>query len=144
MADQQPSQQPGFKLPMPETRGSGAGGVSPSSPASPPAGSTVVPPTVEVDTSARDMAIAGGILLVLVIAFVFAKTAYANALVGKKVAPRSANAAGWWLFILLTSLATVTVLGFVNQARFLSLIFVAPLGVVALVSLVLMLLSSRR
>jgi hypothetical protein len=64
--------------------------------------------------------------------------------VGKKVAPRSANTAGWWLFILLTSLATVGVLGVVNQTRFLTVIFLAPLGLVALLSLVLMVVSSRR
>ena len=90
------------------------------------------------------MALGGGVLLVLVIAFIFARNAYANALVGRKVAPRSANAAGWWLFILLTSLATVAVLGFANPARFLTFIFVVPLGVVALVSLTLALVSSRR
>ena len=137
MADQ-PPQKPGFTLPTPETSGSSPGTASTVSPSGPAA----VPP--DVDTGSRDMLIAGGILLVLVVAFVFAKNAYANALVGKKVAPRSANTAGWWLFILLTSLATVAVLGVVNQARFLTLIVLAPLGLVALLSLALMVVSSRR
>lgn len=138
MADQQP-QKPGFTLPTPETSGSSPGSASTAS----PSGSTALAPDI-VETGARDMVVAAAILLVLVVAFVFAKNAYANTLVGKKVAPRSANTAGWWLFILLTSLAIVAVLGVVNQARFLTLIILAPLGLVALLSLALMVVSSRR
>ena len=52
--------------------------------------------------SSRDMLIGGAVLLVLMVAFFFAKNAYANLLVGKRVQPRSANAAGWWLWVFLT------------------------------------------
>jgi hypothetical protein len=138
MADQ-PQQQPGFKLPTP-----GGPDTPTTTREAPPSGRTEVPSTVDSETGARDLAVAAGVLLVLVVAFVFARTAYANHLVGRKVAPRSANAAGWWLFIFLTSSAVIAVLGFVNQARFLALAFVVPLGLVVLVSLVLTLVSSRR
>jgi len=90
------------------------------------------------------MAVAGGVLLVLLVAFFFAKNAYANALVGQKIAPKSANAGAWWLFILLTSLATISVLSVVDQVRFLTVLFVSPFALVALISLSLMLVTSRR
>jgi hypothetical protein len=90
------------------------------------------------------MLVAGGVLFVLLIAFFFARNAYANALVAKKVAPRSANAAGWWLFTLLTTLATTAVFGIANQPRFLTAVFIAPLALVALASLTLLVFSSRR
>ena len=143
MADQQ--QQSGFRLPTPGT------GTTSSSPAparseeTKPAPGTTLQTTGETpDTSTRDMAIGGGVLLILIIGFFFAKNAYASALVSKKVAPRSADAAGWWLFILLTAVATAAVLGFVNQARFLTLLFMGPLVLIAVISLVLMVLSGRR
>jgi hypothetical protein len=142
MADQQ--QNPGFKLPPPSGMSESSATTSTSRESQIPVTTATSPPVLETDTGARDLAVAGGVLLVLVIAFVFAKNAYAYALVGRKVAPRSANAAGWWLFIALTSLATIAVLGFVNQARFLTLFFVVPLGLVALVSLALLLSASRR
>ena len=141
MADQQ--KQSGFKLPIPsghETASPDAVQKTDTSQAM----SQGIPTIADTDTSQRDMVIAGGILLVLVIAFFFAKTAYANALVAKKIAPRSANAAGWWLFILLTCMAVAGVLGFINQAKFLTPYFMAPLGLVSLVSLILMLISGRR
>jgi hypothetical protein len=146
MADQQ--KESGFKLPVPgggqDTGGAKAPASSSGQGESSPGATMGIPGLADADTTSRDMTIAGGVLLVLVIAFFFAKTAYANALVAKKVAPRSANAAGWWLFILLTSTATAAVLGFANQAKFLTIIFMAPLGLIALISLILMLMSSRR
>ena len=93
---------------------------------------------------ARDYAIGGGVLLVLLVAFFFAKNAYANHLAAKRVAPGAANAAGWWLFIFLTSLSTASVLAVVNSAKFLSLIFMVPMGVVSIVALVFMLMNGRR
>lgn len=101
-------------------------------------------PDAAVDTSSRDTLIGGGILLVLIIAFFFAKNAYANMLVGKRVPPGKANAAGWWLFIFLTSLSTGVVLAAVNSAKFMAPLILGPLGLVALVSLILMLVSGRK
>jgi len=132
----------GFSLPTPTDTG----------PASAPADSgagqlqNIQQQTAEgaTDTSSRDLLIAGGALLVLAIAFFFAKNSYANMLVGSKVPPRKANAGGWWLYILLLSLAAGGILAAVNHVRFLSLAYAIPLSVIAVVSLILTLISSRR
>lgn len=101
-------------------------------------------PAEAVNTSSRDMAIGAAVLLVLFIAFFFAKSAYANTLVGKRVPPAKANAAGWWMFIFLASLATAVVLVAVNAAKYMAPLIVGPLGLVALVALILMLVSGRK
>lgn len=92
----------------------------------------------------RDYAIAGGVLLVLFIAFFFAKNAYANYLATRRVPPGAANAAGWWLFIFLVSLSTASALALVSPIKFLTPLFMLPLGLIALVAIVLMVLSGRR
>lgn len=96
------------------------------------------------DTSSRDLLIGGGILLVLFVAFYFAKNAYANTLVGKRVPPNKANAAGWWMFVLLSSLATGVVLAAVNASKFMTPLILGPIGAVGLLSLVLMLTTGRK
>ena len=97
-----------------------------------------------VDTSSRDLLIGGGILLVLFIAFFFARGAYANHLVGRRVPPNKANAAGWWLFVFMASLSTGLVLSAVNATRFFTPVIMAPLGGVALLALTLMLVTGRK
>jgi hypothetical protein len=92
----------------------------------------------------RDYAIAAGILLVLLVAFFFAKNAYANHLAGRRVPPGAATAAGWWLFIFLASLATASVLAILSSVKFLTPLFMGPLGVISLVALVLMFVSGKR
>lgn len=146
----------GFKLPDPNAQQAGlSAAATPALPgatqAAVPTATTLttVPPInpvggVKADTGPRDLAIGGGVWLVLVIAFFFAKTGYANMLVGKRVAPRSANASGWWLFILLTSLATGGVLAVVDQERFLAPIYIAGFVGVALLALIFMLMTGRR
>lgn len=146
----------GFKLPQPGDKAAAAPSApAAAAPAGAATGTTVTTTTTETtsvqvssqpieDTSSRDMAIGGAILLVLFIVFFFVKNGYANSLVAKKVAPRAANAAGWWLFVFLASLATAGVLGFVNQAKFLNLFFLGPLTLVAIVGLVMALLTGRR
>ncbi|MEG1325261.1 MAG: hypothetical protein RSD99_10245, partial [Janthinobacterium sp.] len=86
----------------------------------------------------------GVVLLLLFIAFFFAKNAYANGLVAKRVPPNKANASGWWLFIFLASLATGVVLAAVNAHKFLAPLFMGPLVLVGLVALLLTFTSSRR
>jgi hypothetical protein len=135
MADE--SKAPGLKLPTPSTSPPSSNSITQSS------GTTLSPVPMEISTDPRSMVIAGGILLVLLVAFFFAKNAYAHALVGRKIAPRSANAGGWWLFILLATLATIGVLSFLDQVH-LTVLFVTPFALVALISLSLMLASSRR
>lgn len=96
------------------------------------------------DTSSRDLLVGGGILLVLFIAFFFAKNAYANTLVVKRVPPNKANAAGWWLFIFLASLSTGVVLAAVNSAKFLAPLIIGPIIAVGLLALVLTFVSGRK
>ncbi len=148
MADNKDS---GFKLPPPKDSTPVVTGTPPTaSPSTTTAPSTKTDGAViqigsaESDTSARDLAIGGGVLLVLLIAFFFAKNAYANRLVAKRVAPSSANGAAWWLFIFLSALAIMGVLGVANADKFLAFIYVAPLTLIALVALIFMLLTGRR
>ncbi len=100
--------------------------------------------TVVSDTSSRDLLIGGGILLVLFVAFFFAKNAYANTLVAKRIPPNKANSAGWWLFIFLSCLATGVVLVAVNAAKFMTLPIIGPFVAVGLVALVLMIISGKK
>ncbi|SEK17361.1 MULTISPECIES: hypothetical protein [unclassified Variovorax] len=100
--------------------------------------------TVASDTSSRDLLIGGGVLLALFIAFFFARGAYANSLVGRRVPPAKANAAGWWLFIFMGSLATGLVLSVVNASRFLTPVIMGSVASVALLALILMLVTGRK
>lgn len=146
MAQDQKESNAGFAIPAPQT--AGASDASVTSTTTNATTSTTqtetVTQTIGTDTSSRDLMIGGAILLVLVIAFFFGKNAYANTLVAKRVPPNKANAAGWWLFIFLVSLATGVVLSAVNPARFLGLLIIGPLAVVAIVSLVLAIVSGRK
>ena len=90
------------------------------------------------------MLIGGAVLLVLMVAFFFAKNAYANLLVGKRVQPRSANAAGWWLWVFLTLLSVGVVLAAVSGSVLMTPFIVGPLVLGAIVALVLMLISGKR
>jgi len=137
---------PGFTLPAPVESNTAA-----SAPADAPApaatsatqGMPALPPEA-VNTGSRDLTIGAAVLLVLFVAFFFAKNAYANTLVGKRIPPAKANAAGWWMFIFLASLATGVVLAAVNSAKYMAPLVIGPLGAVALVALILMLVSGRK
>ena len=94
--------------------------------------------------SSRDILVGGAILIVLMVAFFFAKNAYANMLVARRVEPRAANAAGWWLWVFLSLLSVGVVLAAVSRSTLMAPFIVGPLGVGALVSMVLMLVSGRR
>lgn len=94
--------------------------------------------------STRDLLIGGAVVLVLMVAFFFAKNAYATMLVGKRVQPRSANASGWWLLIFLTLLTVGVVLAVISRDTLMTPFIVGPLVLGALVALVLMLISGRR
>ena len=146
MAQDTPKDNAGFTLPPPAAE--------PATPATP---DTAVPATTAsvetapaldqvgaTDTSSRDTLIGGAVLLILFVAFFFAKNAYANGLVAKRVSPNKANASGWWLFIFLASLATAVVLAAVNAHKFLAPLFMGPLVLVGLVALVLTFTSSRN
>lgn len=147
MAQDTPKDNAGFTLPAPTE----AGAAAPASPASPAADTTAsvaapgaLDPVVATDTSSRDTLIGGAVLLLLFIAFFFAKNAYANGLVAKRLPPNKANASGWWLFIFLASVATGVVLAAVNAHKFFAPLFMGPLLLVGLVALILTFTSSRN
>ncbi|MFA6067714.1 MAG: hypothetical protein WC810_03960 [Janthinobacterium sp.] len=145
MAQDTPKDNAGFTLPAPAS-------VPPAADASAAASATTattepapaLDPASTTDTSSRDTLVGGVVLLLLFIAFFFAKNAYANGLVAKRVPPNKANASGWWLFIFLASLATGVVLAAVNAHKFLAPLFMGPLVLVGLVALLLTFTSSRR
>ena len=143
---QQAKDNAGFTLPAPvEGQQAPAAAATPATPASgTPETVDTLPVTTDVDTSSRDALIGGGVLLVLFIAFFFAKNAYANTLVAKRIQPGKANAAGWWLFIFLASLSTGVVLAAINAPKFMAPLIIGPLTLIGLIALVLMLLSSRK
>lgn len=138
----------GFALPAPaDQNNNAANAATAAAPATTADGATVgeVPALAgAADTSSRDLLIGGGILLVLFIAFFFAKNAYANTLVAKRVSPNKANAAGWWLFIFLAGLSTGVVLAAVNSAKFMAPLIIGPIAALSLLALVLTFVSGRR
>lgn len=146
MAQDTPKDNAGFTLPPPAAE--------PATPATPVTAAPATSASVETapaldqvgatDTSSRDTLIGGAVLLILFVAFFFAKNAYANGLVAKRVSPNKANASGWWLFIFLASLATAVVLAAVNAHKFLAPLFMGPLVLVGLVALVLTFTSSKN
>lgn len=146
MAQDTPKDNAGFTLPAPVPASAPPAGDAPA--ASAATATTEPAPAFDAaattDTSSRDTLIGGVVLLLLFIAFFFAKNAYANGLVAKRVPPNKANASGWWLFIFLASLATGVVLAAVNAHKFLAPLFMAPLVLVGLVALLLTFTSSRR
>ena len=134
----------GFSLPAPVTESGGSSSTVPVTVIVPPGETLSGTYTVVSETPPRDMLIGGAVLLVLLVAFFFAKNAYANTLVAKRVSPNGANAAGWWMFILLGAVGTAAVLVAVNAAKFMSPLILGPLALVAVLALVLMLTSGRK
>ena len=147
MAQDTPKDNTGFTLPAPASAPPAADASAAASTAATMA-STEAAPAFDAagttDTSSRDTLVGGVVLLLLFVAFFFAKNAYANGLVAKRVPPNKANASGWWLFIFLASLATGVVLAAVNAHKFLAPLFMGPLVLVGLVALLLTFTSSRR
>lgn len=138
MADQAPNK--GFSLPVPVQGPAKAESITlPSM-----VGQNNFPVPDSEGPQPRDYAIAGAILLALLIVFFFVKGSYANYLVGRKVSPNSANAAAWWLFIFLSGLAIASVLAILSPVKFLAPLFMAPLALVSFVAFVLMLVTGRR
>lgn len=150
MAQDTPKDNAGFTLPAPVTApasappAADAAGTSASATTATTEPAPALDPASTTDTSSRDTLVGGVVLLLLFIAFFFAKNAYANGLVAKRVPPNKANASGWWLFIFLASLATGVVLAAVNAHKFLAPLFMGPLVLVGLVALLLTFTSSRR
>ncbi|MFC5461427.1 hypothetical protein [Massilia niabensis] len=136
---------PGFKLPedkntpddplpktTPDTAAVGTLEVQPGAPA---------PAT---DTSTRDAVIGGGVFLVLLVVFFFARNAFVHHLVVRRVAPSTAGSAGWLLYLGLGFLSAAAVLAIVNASKYLTLGVTGPLVFVGLVTLVAAFFIGRR
>ena len=134
----------GFSLPAPVTESGGSSSTVPVTVIVPPGETLSGTYTVVSETPPRDMLIGGAVLLVLLVAFFFAKNAYANTLVAKRVPPNKANAAGWWLFIFLACVSTGVVLSVVSASKFMTPMVLGPLGGVGLLGLVLAFVSGRK
>jgi hypothetical protein len=96
------------------------------------------------DTSGRDMAIAGAIIVVLLVIYFFVRNAYVNHLVVKRVSPAAAGSAGWLLFVGMSFLSAAAVLAIVNASKYLTLAITGPLVVVGVVTLIAALFVGRR
>jgi hypothetical protein len=96
------------------------------------------------DTSARELAIGGGIFVVLMVIFFFARNAYAHHLVVRRVAPSAAGSAGWLLFVGLSFISAAAVLAIINASKFLNFAITGTLVVVGIFSLIGALLVGRR
>ena len=132
----------GFKLP-------GVGGPAPAPrgaapPAAPQLEVQPAPVAPVSDTSARDLAIGAGVLLVLMVVFFFARNAFTQHLVVRRVAPSKAGPAGWLLFAGLSFLSAAALLALVNAGKYLTLAIAGPLLLVGIAGLAGAALAGRR
>ena len=150
---------PGFKIPGnqadPNAKPPGEPTLSPVPPGAAPAPAAPGAPgaPIEVapvqgapatDTSTRDLAIGGAVFLVLLIVFFFARNAYSNHLVRRRVAPSSADTAGWLMFFGLAFMSAAAVLAILNASKFLTVAITGTLLVLGIASLAGALVTGRR
>ena len=103
-------------------------------------------PALVIETGSggnKGLLIGLGLLLVVMVVAFFLRGAWANNLVAKKVSPHAANASGWWLFVLLTSVLGGSLFGLVNPGFF-TIIYIGILAVLSLIALIMMILSSSK
>ena len=162
MQSNEPHRDPGFRIPDDKTPESPL--KTPTQSPQPPAGNDALlttPPAdgaataqgIEVapgaqapatDTSTRDIAIGGAVFLFLLVVFFFARNAFTNHLVRRRVAPSSADTAGWLLFFGLSFLSAAVVLGFVNSTKFLNVAITGTLLVFGIAAIAGALFTGRR
>lgn len=93
-------------------------------------------------TSTKEMVIAFGAVLAAAILFFVIKNYVSKMLVASyKKSPRSADMAGWSLFCVLLLAAILGALGILDSARFFSFLYLIPIGLAMLVSLVMFILA---
>ncbi|MYN09021.1 hypothetical protein [Pseudoduganella aquatica] len=138
---------PGFKVPGSQDQ-SAKPSSEPALSSVPPGGAPIEVAPVQgapaTDTSTRDLAIGGAVFLVLLIVFFFARNAYANHLVRRRVAPSSADTAGWLMFFGLSFLSAAAVLAILNAGKFLTVAITGTLLVFGIAALVGAMLTGRR
>lgn len=157
MQANEPQRDPGFRIPDDKSAQppAGDGTLSTKPPADGAAGTNAAGTSagIEVapegqapatDTSTRDIAIGGAVFLFLLVIFFFARNAFSNHLVRRRVAPSSADTAGWLLFFGLAFLSAAVVLGFVNSTKFLNLAITGTLLVFGIAAIAGALFTGRR
>lgn len=103
---------------------------------------TTVLPFSSPGISSKEMAIAGGALLVLAIVFWIFKSYLSRMLVANfKKSPRAAEMAGWSFFGVLFFAAIAAAMGILDSTKLLSLPYLIPIGLAMTVSLVVFLVS---
>ncbi len=98
-------------------------------------------------TSTKETVIAFGAVLVAAIIFYIVKNFVSKILVSShKKSPRSADMAGWSLFCVLLLAAITAALAVLDSSKFLTILYLIPIGLGMLVSLIMFfvaLLSKR-
>lgn len=139
---------PGFKIPGapadPKAQPPGEPTLSNIPPGGAPIEVAQVQNAPATDTSTRDLAIGGAIFVVLLIVYFFARNAYANHLVRRRVAPSSADTAGWLMFFGLAFVSGAAVLAIMNSSRFLTVAITGTLLVFGIAALIGALVTGRR
>lgn len=143
---------PGASAPASASSASSAAGkpvdITTPSPAASSTGSGIEVAPVQgapaTDTSARDQLIAGAVFLVLLLVFFFARNAFSNHLVRRRVAPSSADTSGWLLFCGLGFVSAAVVLAVMNASKFLSGAITGTLLLLGVAALVGAWLTGRR
>jgi hypothetical protein len=150
MQDQK-TNDPGFKLPDQAQQNTPQGALPKTAPDTAnqpveiaPGGATNTSAAPLRDTSGRDLAIGGAVLLVLLVIYFFVRNAYVHHLVVKRVAPSTAGSAGWLMFVGLAFLSFAAVLAIINAAKYLTLAITGPLVVIGVIALVAGLAIGRR
>lgn len=138
---------PGFKVPGASVPADGKAAEAKPADASGASSAIEVAPVQgapATDTSSRDALLGSAVFLVLLVILFFARNAFSQHLVRRRVAPSSADAAGWLLFCGLGFLSGAAVLAFVNAAKFLSVAITGTLLLLGVAALIGALLTGRR
>ncbi|MES2261538.1 MAG: hypothetical protein V4724_23715 [Pseudomonadota bacterium] len=144
---------PGFKIPGAPLDSAKPASSAPPGTVTPPAAEATASAPIEVapvagapatDTSTRDIAIGGTVFIILLVVFFFARNAYANHLVRRRVAPSSADTAGWLMFFGLAFLSAAAVLAIMNASKFLTVAITGSLLVFGIAALVGAFVTGRR
>lgn len=92
----------------------------------------------------KDVTIAGGVFLGLMIVFIFVRNAFTNYLVGThKRSPNSAGVAGWGLFGGLLCLDLICSIALVNS-DYLTTMIVIPISIISMISFLASVYISMR
>ena len=137
---------PGFKIPSDApapAKPEGTPGAPPAQTGAAGMEVAAAPDAPKADTSTRDLAIGATVFVVLLLVYFFARNAFVQHLVVRRVAPSAAGSAGWLLFLGLSFLSAAAVLAMINT-KYLAFAITAPLVVVGLVALVAALFVGRR